>query len=77
MGASALLVDSYHPQLRGGTGKTGDWNMAARLLNSFPFYYWRFETEMLQRQFKQPIRVGADVSSGIEFKPGKKTMQLY
>jgi phosphoribosylanthranilate isomerase len=32
----ALLLDTYHPTLPGGTGQTSDWSVAARLAQTVP-----------------------------------------
>ena len=70
----ALLVDAYHRSLRGGTGLTGDWGLAAELCR-------RIDGIMLAgglnpdnvSEAVQSVRPFAvDVSTGVEDVPGRK-----
>ncbi len=69
-----LLVDTYHPTLRGGTGQTSNWEMASRIarqtnglmlaggLNPFN----------VARAIRNVKPYAVDVASGVEKSPGKK-----
>lgn len=73
-GQPSLLLDAYHPTLPGGTGRTTDWEMAARLAEQVP--------GLMLAGGLTPANVGeavrrvrpfaVDVASGVEQAPGKK-----
>jgi phosphoribosylanthranilate isomerase len=69
----ALLVDSFNPLMRGGTGKTGDWHMAARIALQYPIL---LAGGLTPENIGDAVRAvhpwGVDISSGIESTPGKK-----
>jgi len=72
-GAAALLLDADHPSLPGGTGRTTDWALGARLAP---------ETRLILagglhpgnalRALQQVHPFGLDLSSGLESAPGLK-----
>jgi phosphoribosylanthranilate isomerase len=69
----AFLLDAYHPQLRGGTGEIGDWDLASSLANQFPLLLagGLTPTNVARAvRFVQPW--GVDVASGVEETPGQK-----
>jgi phosphoribosylanthranilate isomerase len=69
-----LLVDTYHPKLHGGTGQTGNWELASRVA--------RTTNGLMLAGGLNPLNVGnaihsvkpyaVDVASGVENSPGKK-----
>lgn len=69
-----LLLDTYHPSLRGGTGKTGDWGAAAVLARKVPGLMLAggltVQNVTQAVQFVRPFAV--DVASGVEAEPGRK-----
>ena len=69
----ALLVDAYHPRLRGGTGETGDWGLAAALAGRYPLL---LAGGLCPANVVEAVRAvrpwGVDVSSGVESAPGQK-----
>jgi phosphoribosylanthranilate isomerase len=69
----ALLVDAYHPHLRGGTGETGDWSLAAALTGRYPLL---LAGGLCPANVAEAVRAvrpwGVDVSSGVESAPGQK-----
>jgi phosphoribosylanthranilate isomerase len=69
----ALLVDAYHPHLRGGTGETGDWSLAAALAGRYPLL---LAGGLCPANVAEAVRAvrpwGVDVSSGVESAPGQK-----
>jgi phosphoribosylanthranilate isomerase len=66
----AFLLDAYHPQLRGGTGETGDWRLAASLAARYPLLLAGGLTPANVAQAVRPW--GVDVASGVEKSPGQK-----
>jgi phosphoribosylanthranilate isomerase len=69
-----VLVDAYHPELRGGTGQTCDWSTARAALR-----YTRFlilsgglDAENVGRAMAAVTPRAVDVCSGVERAPGVK-----
>jgi phosphoribosylanthranilate isomerase len=69
-----VLIDAYHPELRGGTGQTCDWSAARAALR-----YTRFlilsgglHVENVGRAMAAVTPRAVDVCSGIESAPGVK-----
>ncbi|MDJ0510078.1 MAG: phosphoribosylanthranilate isomerase [Crocosphaera sp.] len=70
-----LLLDAYHPQQLGGTGKTLNWE----ILTSFePGYPWFLAGGLTPDNVGQALEIltpnGIDLSSGVERSPGDKDM---
>jgi len=73
----AILIDSYHPDLRGGTGKLVDLDLVGKILH--------LERRAMLAGGLNPINIadvvqevrpfGVDVSSGVEASKGKKDPQ--
>ena len=73
--ADALLLDAYHPQLRGGTGQTIDWGFLATFKPSRPWLLAGGLTpENIIAAVSQVRPDGIDVSSGVERSPGDKDL---
>lgn len=69
----ALLVDAYHPSEYGGTGTTGDWGAARRLVESYPLLLaGGLSPKNVAIAVEQVQPWGVDVASGVESSPGKK-----
>jgi phosphoribosylanthranilate isomerase len=69
----AFLLDAYHPQLRGGTGETGDWYTARSLASQYPLLLAGGLTPANVTQAVRIVRPwGVDVASGVEKTPGCK-----
>jgi phosphoribosylanthranilate isomerase len=69
----AFLLDAYHPELRGGTGETGDWRLAAWLADRHPLLLAGGLTPGNVAQAVQSVQPwGVDVASGVEKSPGLK-----
>jgi len=69
----AFLIDTYQPNLPGGTGQTGDWQAAAGLARTYPLLLAGGLTPSNVQQAVRAVRPwGVDVSSGVETTPGKK-----
>lgn len=69
----ALLLDTYHPQFVGGTGKTANWDMMSRLSGLYPLLLAGGLTADNVAEAAHQVRPwGVDVSSGVEREPGVK-----
>ncbi len=74
----SLLIDTYHPTLRGGTGETGDWAMSAQLAQSVPglMLAGGLNAQNVAEAVQQVRPFAVDVASGVEASPGKKDPEL-
>ncbi len=69
----ALLVDSYRPDRRGGTGAVADWTLAARVSKRYPLLLAGGLSPTNVAEAVRMVRPwGVDVSSGVESQPGRK-----
>lgn len=69
----ALLLDAYHPQLRGGTGQTGDWRLAVPLAARYLLLLAGGLNPSNVAEAVRSVRPwGVDVASGVEKSPGQK-----
>ncbi len=71
-----LLLDAYHPDVLGGTGKTLDW----QALQAFrPFCPWLLAGGLTPDNVRSALSMvqpdGIDLSSGVERSPGDKDLQ--
>jgi phosphoribosylanthranilate isomerase len=71
-----ILLDAYHPDLLGGTGKTLDW----RSLQTFqPSKPWILAGGLTPANLQAALDLltpdGIDLSSGVELSPGNKCLQ--
>ncbi|MEC4818141.1 MAG: phosphoribosylanthranilate isomerase [Scytonema sp. PMC 1069.18] len=70
-----LLLDAYHPQQLGGTGKTLDWIMLQQFNPSYPWLLAGGLTpDNILDALSQLQPNGIDLSSGVEFSPGDKDL---
>jgi phosphoribosylanthranilate isomerase len=70
-----LLLDAYHPQQLGGTGKTLDWNLLQNFKPGCPWFLAGGLTpENICDALKQVQPDGIDLSSGVEIAPGDKDL---
>lgn len=71
----ALLLDAYHPQMLGGTGKTLDWVILREFCPSVP---WLLAGGLTPDNVLDALRElqpsGIDLSSGVECSPGDKDL---
>ncbi|MCA9952492.1 MAG: phosphoribosylanthranilate isomerase [Anaerolineales bacterium] len=74
----SLLIDTYHPTLRGGTGQTGDWALSAKLAEKLPglMLAGGLSPENVTEAVQQVRPYAVDVASGVEAKPGIKDHKL-
>jgi len=70
-----LLLDAYHPQQLGGTGKTLDWTMLEQFSPSCPWFLAGGLTpDNIVEALSQVNPSGIDLSSGVERTPGDKDL---
>jgi phosphoribosylanthranilate isomerase len=77
-GQPTLLIDTYHPTLRGGTGATGDWAMSADLAQKIPglMLAGGLTAANVAAAVRQVQPFAVDTASGVEAYPGKKDHPL-
>lgn len=70
----SLLLDSYHPSLRGGSGQTGNWQLAAQLAATIPglILAGGLTPENVAEAVRQVQPFAVDVASGVEKSAGIK-----
>ncbi len=72
---NTLLLDAYHPQQLGGTGKTLDWNMLQQFSPTCPWFLAGGLTpDNILEALNQVQPSGIDLSSGVERAPGDKDL---
>ncbi|MFN6526234.1 phosphoribosylanthranilate isomerase [Nostoc sp. ChiSLP03a] len=70
-----LLLDAYHPQQLGGTGKTLDWTMLEQFSPSCPWFLaGGLTADNIVEALNQVNPNGIDLSSGVERTPGDKDL---
>lgn len=70
---SALLLDSRDAERYGGTGKTCDWGLAAKLNALFPLVLSGGLSEAnIKGALEEVSPQAVDINSGVELSPGKK-----
>lgn len=76
--APTLLLDTYHPTLRGGTGQTTDWQMAATLAQKTPglMLAGGLTPTNVAEAITQVRPFAVDTASGVETAPGLKDHNL-
>jgi phosphoribosylanthranilate isomerase len=69
----AIVVDTYDPGSPGGTGKTGDWNLAKRAGEKCALILaGGLNSGNVQAAIERVSPRAVDISSGVETRPGKK-----
>lgn len=75
LSVDTLLLDAYHPQQLGGTGKTLDWKMLQQFQPSCPWFLAGGLTpDNILEALSQVSPSGIDLSSGVESAPGDKDL---
>ncbi|MEH2068730.1 MAG: phosphoribosylanthranilate isomerase [Nostoc sp.] len=70
-----LLLDAYHPQQLGGTGKTLDWTMLQQFSPNCPWFLaGGLTADNIVQALSQLNPSGIDLSSGLENAPGDKDL---
>ena len=74
----SLLIDTYHPTLRGGTGEIGDWTMSAQLAQKVPglMLAGGLNADNVAEAVRVVQPFAVDVASGVEASPGQKDPAL-
>ena len=69
----AILVDSRHAGLYGGTGKKANWDLACRIKNKKPLILsGGLNEKNIAEALKAVAPAALDINSGVESEPGKK-----
>ncbi len=75
--ADAIMLDTFNPVSPGGTGETGDWNVAREFVAAAKKPVL-LAGGLTPENVAEAIRIvkpwGVDVSSGVEQRPGKKDL---
>ena len=75
-GAQAVLLDAWHPRLRGGTGQQVDWQVAARLAAQGPLVLaGGLSAENVEQAVRMIRPFAVDASSALESSSGDKDMK--
>ncbi len=75
VGASAMLLDTWHPELKGGTGHSFDWSQFPQL--DIPLILaGGLKPENIENAIKTTKAYAVDVSGGVESAKGIKDQQL-
>lgn len=70
-----LLLDAYHPKMRGGSGMAIDWNILKEFRSPLPWFLAGGLTpENITQALTQTRSSGIDLSSGVEIAPGEKDL---
>ena len=73
----AVLLDTYSPAARGGTGRTLDWDVARRAAREAPIILsGGLRPENVAEAVRKVRPVMVDASSGVESSPGEKDPEL-
>ena len=73
--ADKFLIDAFHPNLHGGTGKTVDLNLAAQAIKVLPapvILAGGLNYDNVMSIFNKIKPWGLDINSGVEITPGQK-----
>ena len=74
--ADTILLDTYHPDVFGGSGHTGDWKTFARHRTKFIKVNWVLAGGLNAENIGDAVAATGtqfvDVNSGVEAAPGRK-----
>ena len=74
------MLDSYNPDTVGGTGMLCDWDKSAQLVKAIKqpiILAGGLSPDNVVEAVKAADPAGVDVSSGVEFEPGKKILRRW
>ncbi|MDI9638823.1 phosphoribosylanthranilate isomerase [Kamptonema cortianum] len=75
MGHTTVVLDTFHPNLEGGTGQTSDWTLAAEFVKEFPgkvVLAGGLNPTNVRQAIETVSPWAVDASSGLERVPGQK-----
>ena len=72
--ADVIMLDAFHPELRGGTGKKVDWKKAREIAEAAPrlFLAGGLAPENVAAAIEEVRPYGVDACTSLESSPGKK-----
>jgi phosphoribosylanthranilate isomerase len=74
--ADTVMLDTFSPEVFGGTGRTGDWGKFARIQAAYPGTQWILSGGLSPANISEAVRLSGarfvDVASGVESAPGVK-----
>jgi len=74
--ADFIMLDTFDPEVFGGTGRTGDWGKFARIREAHPEVQWMLSGGLNPANVAEAVRLSGarlvDVNSGVESAPGVK-----
>jgi phosphoribosylanthranilate isomerase len=77
--ADTFLLDTYHPDKAGGTGRTGDWGKFRRHMRAHPMKTWILAGGLHPDNVVAALDASGalflDVNSGVESAPGVKSQE--
>jgi len=75
--ADAIMLDSFHPQLRGGTGQVIDWSIVRRAREAFPrlILAGGLSPENVAAAIAEVQPFGVGACSSLESSPGRKVLE--
>ena len=75
--ADAIMLDSFHPQLRGGTGQVIDWSIVRRAREAFPrlILAGGLSPENVAAAIAEVQPFAVDACSSLESSPGRKDLE--
>lgn len=70
----AIMLDTFDPQMRGGTGRVIDWSVARKTRALVPKFFLAggLSPENVQGAIRRVDPYGVDACSALEIRPGKK-----
>jgi indole-3-glycerol phosphate synthase/phosphoribosylanthranilate isomerase len=73
--ADAIMIDAFDPNLRGGTGRTADWEIASNAAKKLPrvFLAGGLSPENIAEAIAAIQPYGVDACSSLETSPGRKS----
>ena len=73
----AIMIDAFDPNLRGGTGRTADWNIARQAAQTIPnvILAGGLSPENVAEAIAAVQPYGVDACSSLEASPGKKNVE--
>ena len=77
--AKFIMLDTFHAEGFGGSGRTGDWSKFARHQKAHPHNFWILAGGLNPANIAEAVRASGtkfvDVNSGVEAAPGVKDLE--